>query len=560
MISSLVKATKKSMEILKTRANIMMLIPGTCCKDLLEKSIFKAQVELEIPIFKLKPNVRALQNYFDKLLLNIVETFYGVSTWGKHAKTNERKERKPLLDEIRHEKSWFKMISEHNEVVRYSLGFTDGILQFERKINSILSDYKIEYEYLWIENRENELENFIQKDPLLADIRDKFKHFDNITKEIKNLDHIICVQTIQIHRDKMIESLIRESEAWKNILGSKLISKYRMMLREIFDFIHVNNKKLSRKLIDFDDCTKIFTSLEEIQEKFYTFDHTIDILEEVYKIFSDFEIYVPLEEFDQIYGLRYNFNNVINLSDKVHQEAISRQEFLLKELTDNVDDFEEDILNFEDDFIEKGPSIIGISIKESSNRVMFFDIRLQELLRRKELYTFNRKVAGLPAKEYQVLLLREKQMEDMNTLYKLYWDYQKFIERYIEKRFEILDMSCIFDEFQILAKRSIDIENLPGDTKELPAYEKVRSDIDLFSQKLPLIILMSNPAIEESHWIQMEEIMGYKFESLSENFTLSIVLEAPLLDFKEELESLCRVAIKEKEDEAKDDFLFAPRK
>lgn len=560
MISSLVKATKKSMEMLKNRANIMMLIPGTCCKDLLEKSIFKAHVELEIPIFKLKPNVQALQNYFDKILLNIVETFYGVSTWGKHAKTNERKERKPLLDEIRHEKSWFKLISEHNEVVRYSLGFTDGILQFERKINSILSDYKNEYEFLWISNRENELENFIKTDPLLADIQDKFKHFANITNGIKNLENVICVQTIEIRRDKMIAALIEESEAWKNILGTKLTSKYRLMLKEIVEFIHVMNKKLSRKLIDFDDCTKVFKSLEEIQEKFYSFDHNLDILEEVYKIFSDFEIFVPSEEFDQIYGLRYNFKNLIKLADKVHQDAIARQEFLLKELTDNLEDFEEDILNFEDDFNQKGPTIQGISIKESSNRAMLFDIRLQELLRRYELFTFNRKVAGLLAKEYPVLQTRETQMEAMNKLYKLYWDYQKFIERYIEKRFKILDMSRIADEFQVLAERSIEIENLPGDTKTLPAYEKVRSDIDIFSQKLPLLLLMSNSAIEESNWTQIEEITSYKFESFSENFTLSIVLEAPLLEFRKELENLCRIAIKEKEDEAKDDFLFAPRK
>jgi hypothetical protein len=191
---------------------------------------------------------------------------------------------------------------------------------------------------------------------------------------------------------------------------------------------------------------------------------------------------------------------------------------------------------------------------------MFFDIRLQELLRRNELYTFNRKVAGLPANDYPILKLRENQMEAMNKLYKLYWDYQKFIERYIEKRFKILDMSCISDEFQILAERSIEIENLPGDTKELPAYEKVRFDIELFLQKLPLLNLMSNSAIEDSHWTQMEEITGYKFESFSENFTLSIVLEAPLVEFKKELENVCRIAIKEKEDEAKDDFLFAPRK
>lgn len=550
MITSLVKAAKKGMEKLKNRANITVLVSGTCCKDLKEKSVFKASVELKIPNFVLKPDIQALQNYFDKLLLNIVETFYGVSTWGKHAKTKERMERKPLLDEIRLEKNWFKMISEHNEVVRYSLGFTDGILQFERKVNSILNDYKQEYEYLWNENRENELDDFVQSEPLLADVRDKFRHFDAITRDIKNLEAIICVQTIEIHRENMIKSLVEESESWKRVLGAKLTSKYRLKLREIVDFIHIMKKKLSRKLIDFDDCSKIFESLKEVQDNFYTFDQDLYILEEVYKIFSDFEIDVPSEDFDQIYGLRYNFNNLIKFSGEVSQEAIGRQESLLKELTDNIDDFEDDLENFEDDFIEKGPTIKGISIKESSNRAMFFDIRLQELLRRFELYTLNKKVAGLPSNEYPMLKIREEQMEAMNTLYKLYWDYQKFIERYAERRFKILDMNCISDEFRVLLARSMEIENLPGDTKELPAYESVRYDIDLFGQKLPILELMSNPAIEDKQWTLMEEVTDYKFDSFSENFTLSVVLAAPLLEFSRELEHICRTAIKEREDDA----------
>lgn len=560
MIQSLVKATRRSMETLKIRADIMVMIAGTSCEDLRQKSIFETSIELQKPNFVLIPNIQQLQQYFDKLLLNIVETFYAVSTWGQHAKTKERAKRKPLLDEVRQEKNFFKLISEHNEVVRYRLGFTDAITQFEKKVNLILQELKKNFEYLWDEKREEIIQNFVKSKPLLADIRDKFQLFEDSTATVKKIRKVICVQTLQIHCDKMIESVIEESVAWKKFLGSELTEKYRIKLNKIVEFKQMMKKKLLRKLADYDDCSKVFKSLEEIRENFYSHDRDLNILEEIYKIFTDFEIDVPAEDYDKIYGLRYNYKIFIEFADKVHQEAIERQTALLKELVENIEEFQDDIDEFEAEFNEIGPTIPGIPIKESSNRVMLFDIRLQELLRRYELYSLNEKIAGLPVMEYPMLKEREIQMDAMNTLYKVYWDYRKFIERYLEKQFKILDMNSISDEFHSLVEKSKEIENLPGDTKQLPAYDKVREDMEFFAQKLPLLELMSDPAIQEEQWIEMEQVTGYKFDSHSENFTLSAILEAPLLQFTSELENICRIAIKQREDEAKDDFLFAPRK
>lgn len=563
MIQSLVKAVRRSMEAVRMRADtdiIMTDNPENLCEKMREDAIFKASIELHKPNFILKPSMPELQNYLEKILLNIVETCYAVETWGVRAKCKRRVALKKIrIDEHKHEKNWFKLISEHNEVVRYKLNFTDSIIQFEKKVNGILCQLRSDYEYLWDEKREKSLADFVKSEPLLADIRDKFKLYDDTTAKLKKLSKYICIQAIQIDRDAMLQSLIEESNTWKLILGAELTEFYHARVENIANFRQVMEKKLARELKDYDDCSRVFKTIEEIQEHFYFYDRDVEILCEMYDIFTKFNVSVPKKDHEIVDSLKLDFSNLMKYADEVHQNAIKCQNELLKELTEGLEKFEKDYRDFEDDYEKSGPMDPLISIKESSNRVMIFNIRIFELQSTWEHLLFNSKIAGLPDKQYPMLQVREDELDAMETLYKLFWDYQKFIESYLQKPFKILNVSLIIDEFGSVQQRSIELEKLPGDTKQLPAYSKVRDDVNSLALKLPLLELMSHHHIEEEQWTQMEQVTGCKFDAQSDDFTLEDLLEAPLLEHMSELDGICRSAIKAKEDEEKDDFLFAPR-
>ena len=53
---------------------------------------------------------------------------------------------------------------------------------------------------------------------------------------------------------------------------------------------------------------------------------------------------------------------------------------------------------------------------------------------------------------------------------------------------------------------------------------------------VPLLELMANKAMKTRHWKRMEEVTGTPFDVESDNFTLRNLLEAPLLQYKEEIE------------------------
>ena len=77
---------------------------------------------------------------------------------------------------------------------------------------------------------------------------------------------------------------------------------------------------------------------------------------------------------------------------------------------------------------------------------------------------------------------------------------------------------------------------LPRALKEWPAFEDLRKTIDDFNEMVPLLEHMTNKAMKVRHWQRMAEVTGHVFDVESDNFTLRNILEAPLLQYKEEIE------------------------
>ena len=77
---------------------------------------------------------------------------------------------------------------------------------------------------------------------------------------------------------------------------------------------------------------------------------------------------------------------------------------------------------------------------------------------------------------------------------------------------------------------------LPRALKDWPAFEDLKKTIDDFNEMVPLLELMTNKAMKPRHWNRMAEVTGHVFDIESDNFTLRNILEAPLLEFKEDIE------------------------
>jgi dynein heavy chain len=77
---------------------------------------------------------------------------------------------------------------------------------------------------------------------------------------------------------------------------------------------------------------------------------------------------------------------------------------------------------------------------------------------------------------------------------------------------------------------------LPKALKEWQAFEDLKKQIDDFNEMVPLLELMANKAMKPRHWQRISDTTGHVFDIESDNFALKNILQAPLLQYKEEIE------------------------
>ena len=92
---------------------------------------------------------------------------------------------------------------------------------------------------------------------------------------------------------------------------------------------------------------------------------------------------------------------------------------------------------------------------------------------------------------------------------------------------------------------------LPKGLKEWQAFNDLKQKIDDFNECCPLLELMANRSMKERHWDRIATATKHTFEVESETFSLRNIMEAPLLEHKEDIEDICISAVKEKDIEAK---------
>lgn len=227
-------------------------------------------MELKIPKCLLNPTLKQIQSSFNSVIQNVVEASYGVSTWGKNAKTIERKKLRPLKDEIIQERTIFKVISEHKDTIRGVQSFTGGLMLLKPDIDELLTKTYNTHKYLWASDRDEQIQSFVDTNPLTADIREMFVKYDRITENLLNLPKSVVIGPIYIQTTRAIADLVAKSKEWKVILGHKLSSTYKKRLKEIVDFISEKEKVLSRNLRDLDDVRMAMNCLISVRENFIT--------------------------------------------------------------------------------------------------------------------------------------------------------------------------------------------------------------------------------------------------------------------------------------------------
>ncbi|VDN95862.1 unnamed protein product [Rodentolepis nana] len=411
-----------------------------------------------------------------------------------------------------------------------------------------LTSYLDQFSNIYKCDVEKELEAFMASQPSLDDFQQKFMDLQKIDERIEREPDYYIVGALYVGLEDFKRKIRATLNNLKKAYVQAFISEFLSSLDEIQNQINEWNQNLGKNVINLDDIAFIMSTLASIRENDIDQDLALKQFEDATSLALKYKMPFPKELADRVESCRDAY---IRIKEKANQKLnyiLNIQAGYKDGLLDDIEALKETVAEFEKDYDEKGPMIPGLPPQVALDRQIQFKNRHENITRKMVTARKGEQLFGLPITDYSRLNEIGKELDLLQRLYGLYNEVNKTVSGYYDIIWRDVNMEKIaadLEEFQKKCKR------LPKGLKSWPAYADLEKTINNFNEKVPLLEMMTNKAMKPRHWQRLTNLLNYNFDVESESFTLKTMLDAPLLDLKDDVEDICISAVREKEIEAK---------
>ena len=251
------------------------------------------------------------------------------------------------------------------------------------------------------------------------------------------------------------------------------------------------------------------------------------------------------DEQDHRHILKSKWKNLVEKSTQRQNELQETQNFYKRDLIKSVRFLITDVHEFRKDYDKNGPMVNGIKPRDAVERLRRFKEEYSVRERNFEINYAGEELFGLPHQQYPELEATKRELDLLAQLYDLYgvvidtvskWKEMVWSEA-VEKMDEMKDQ---VDNFGTMCRK------LPKQLKEWDAFKELKTEIDNFSEILPILKELSKPSIKARHWDSLSKLTGSTLTfNTDEVFYLSRLLEINLLRWKEDVEEIIEAADKQ---------------
>ncbi len=207
-------------------------------------------------------------------------------------------------------KNCFKPVMDYKDISKMVLMMQNVVTQAKPKIVQLVLKY-MTYSYLWRDEREIEIKDFIDGQPVITETEAVMRKYNAVEDEINDIPVTQRVGPLDVLSAEMKMGLIVEVKAWKNLLCKFLSDDYKVKALTIAKFIEECNKDLLTPIRDMNDIRFVMTVLEKIREHFVDYDSLLTPIEECYGFLAAHDYKVHEDEANRSDTLRYNFNKLL---------------------------------------------------------------------------------------------------------------------------------------------------------------------------------------------------------------------------------------------------------
>ncbi|XP_064651602.1 dynein axonemal heavy chain 8-like [Lineus longissimus] len=511
----------------------------------------------------MQPSLDDIQQTLNKATQHVLGVSRGIAQWGqerpatpeatiedkghKHSHKHEHHP-DPLLGlNLPQVKNYYKSIADHKDIAKIVMMLTSAVNSFRQDITNALERFS-EYEYLWDNDREEAVKQFVATDPILSEFKAEILRYDALGKEIEELPKAQIVGAINLDIAPLKNALGVEARAWEVLFARQLNLEYKKKLDDIVDYVEDNSMKLARPIKDLEDVRHAMAALDDIRQNQIRIDMVLGPIEETYAMLQKFQVNVAIEEINKVDSLRYSFGRLLSRAGQVQSELVAIQPKFKTRLLESVETFHHEVSDYTTEYDSDGPMAEGIAPQEASDRLNVALGRFNDLWRNFQTYSAGEELFGLPSTDYPDLTRIKKELNLLQKLYGLYNTVMASINGYYDILWTEVDIEKINNDLLDFQNRC---RKLPKAMKDWQAYLDLKNKIDDFNESCPLLEMMANKAMKERHWDRIAKTTSHTFDFESDGFALRNIMEAPLLAHKEDIEDIAISAVKEKDIEAK---------
>ena len=295
-----------------------------------------------------------------------------------------------------------------------------------------------------------------------------------------------------------------------------------------------------------DTLRYVMQNMKEVRQKEGEIELEFKPIMEMYNIL-DTHLAAGMEkdEQDHRHILKSKWKNLVEKSTQRQNELQETQNFYKRDLIKSVRFLITDVHEFRKDYDKNGPMVNGIKPRDAVERLRRFKEEYSVRERNFEINYAGEELFGLPHQQYPELEATKRELDLLAQLYDLYgvvidtvskWKEMVWSEA-VEKMDEMKDQ---VDNFGTMCRK------LPKQLKEWDAFKELKTEIDNFSEILPILKELSKPSIKARHWDSLSKLTGSTLTfNTDEVFYLSRLLEINLLRWKEDVEEIIEAADKQ---------------
>jgi dynein heavy chain len=527
MYQALLHATKYSLNQMKERICGRRNMP----KQIL-KPFFEVDVHLEGDTCTLKPTLEEVQSAINRAASHVLKSTKHVQNWNQ--KDQPEDQREPFYD-------W---IAKDKEIVKVILLLTGSIQGTKNNVNKFLQGFE-DFNWLWKSKIDKELKAFNALNPQLEQFEAKLIAFTHNEADVAAILTYHQIGALSLKTMNVKTGLKKWIEQWKDAFSKDLYKKAKTMMEHLTDDIKQIKLKIEKPAKDIDSLGNVMFALEEIRKK----ESEIEIqFRPVVEMYTLLETYLPevmeKEEMDPHTILDKDWGQLVNQAVSIRNNLQGEQADFKKSLITGVKVLIEDVQEFRQKFEKYGPMVPGLEPKEALNRLRMFSDEYSIRKRKFDSYHAGEKLFGLPHQSYPELVETNRQIELLDKLYNLYSKVKDTTTKWKEIAWPEIqnEIAKMTEQIDLFGR---DCQKLPGQLKQWDAYKEMKQEIDDMTEIIPLVEALAKPSIRPRHWVDVMEMTKVTIPYDDEGFTLAQLLQAPLLQFKDDIEDITDSADKQ---------------